>query len=95
MNITDKTGILGELWINYKDDEAFQEFIRYNDLGLPLSYMVAEGLVTDLTPLGEEYIEETFGLFIASMGIEESDIPDGIDLQELLKMVEEMNEQEG
>lgn len=91
---SDKCGILGELWINYKEDEEFKDFIQYNDLGLPLAYMVAEGLVQDVTPLGTQYIEETFELFIAALEISEDDIPDGMDLQELFTMIEDRNKEE-
>jgi hypothetical protein len=87
----DKAGLLGELWINYKEDEDFKDFIAYNDLGLPLAYMLAEGLVAEATPLGIQYIEETFDLFITAMEISEEDIPDGIDLQGLLEIVEKKN----
>lgn len=90
---SDKCGILGELWINYKEDEDFKDFIQYNDLGLPLAYMVAEGLVQDVTPLGLQYIEETFELFIAALEISEDDIPDGMDLQELFTMIEDRNKE--
>jgi hypothetical protein len=31
-----KISILAELWMNYRDDEELQDFIEYNDLGLPL-----------------------------------------------------------
>jgi hypothetical protein len=27
--------ILADLWINYKYDDEFEDFIEYNDLGLP------------------------------------------------------------
>ena len=68
-----KCGILGEVWINYKDDDQFGDFVQYNDLGLPLAYMIAEGLIKEITPLGEQYIDETFTLFIAGLEIDENE----------------------
>jgi len=87
VEFADKCGILGELWINYKDDNEFGDFVSYNDLGLPLAYMVAEGLVKEATPLGIEFIDESFKLFIAGLEISEEEIEDGMTLQELLDMV--------
>ena len=64
MDTADKAGILGQLWIDYRDDENFSVFMEYNDIGLPLSYVVAEGLVPGLTDLGEDYINETLEMFL-------------------------------
>ena len=35
-----KTAILADLWINYRDEGEFEDFIEYNDLGLPLAYLI-------------------------------------------------------
>lgn len=94
VEFTDKTGILGELWINYKNDQDlgdFKDFIEYNDIGLPLAYMVAEGLVNEATPLGEQYIEESFAMLIGGLGVEDHEIEDGWTLTELLSYVTERN----
>lgn len=72
MDFADKTGILGQLWIEFREDENFSAFIEYNDIGLPMAYMVAEGLVKELTPLGEQYITETFEMFLDLLEVEES-----------------------
>ena len=88
VEFANKCGILGELWINYKDDKQFGDFIEYNDLGLPLAYMIAEGLVKEITPLGEQYIEETFTLFIAGLEINENEVDEDMNLADLLDYVE-------
>ena len=88
VEFANKCGILGELWINYKDDKQFGDFIEYNDLGLPLAYMMAEGLVKEITPLGEQYIEETFTLFIAGLEIKENEVDEEMNLADLLDYVE-------
>lgn len=67
--ISVKAEILSDLWIGYRDDENFEDFIDYNDIGLPLSFLISEDLVTPnekCLPL----IEETFRLFVESLGIE-------------------------
>ena len=67
---TNKVKILAELWIDYRDDEQFEDFCEYNDLGLPLAYLTDNGLATS-TELGNKYIQETFDLFLAALEIEE------------------------
>ena len=70
----DKAGVLGQLWINFREDEQFSKFIEYNDIGLPMAYFVAEGLVNGLTPLGEQYINESFDMFIKAMEITDEEL---------------------
>jgi hypothetical protein len=74
MDIADKAGILGQLWIDYRDNEDFSVFMEYNDIGLPLSYVVAEGLVPALTPVGEDYINETIDMFFKLLEITEQEV---------------------
>ena len=74
MDIADKAGILGQLWIDYRDNEEFSVFMEYNDIGLPLSYVVAEGLVPALTPVGEDYINETIDMFFKLLEITEQEV---------------------
>ena len=74
MDIADKTGLLGQLWIDYRDNEDFSVFMEYNDIGLPLSYVVAEGLVPALTPVGEDYINETIEMFFKLLEITEQEV---------------------
>ena len=74
MDTADKAGILGQLWIDYRDDENFSVFMEYNDIGLPLSYVVAEGLVPGLTNLGEDYINETLEMFLKLLEITEEEV---------------------
>ena len=69
--IENKAGILSELWMNYRDDVEFADFIDYNDLGLPLAYAIANGIV-DLSPKASDFIQETFDLLLASLGIEDT-----------------------
>jgi hypothetical protein len=70
-NYSSKCDILGRLWIDFRDDEQFLDFIEYNDLGLPMSYFISEGIVQS-TPLSEGYINETFDLFLAALNISDT-----------------------
>ena len=70
-----KCVILGSLYANYGQDPEFRDFVEFNDLGLPLAYLSSEGLC-ELSTDGERYIEETWTLFIKSLGIEDTGFED-------------------
>jgi hypothetical protein len=80
-----KTFILGELWLNYRKDPEFQDFIEYNDLGLPLAYAISEGMIEKST-IAENYVLETFDVLLAGLGIEDEGFEN---LDELLGLAEE------
>ena len=65
-----KITILAELWMNYRDDEDLQDFVEYNDLGLPLAYFLMNEIVMP-TSQSELYINETYDLLIASLTVED------------------------
>jgi hypothetical protein len=67
--LSSRSQILGDLWMNYRDDEEFRDFIEYNDLGLPLSYAFANGIVEKATPAAEQLINETFELLLGALEI--------------------------
>jgi hypothetical protein len=63
--------MLAELWLNYKEDEEFQDFIDYNDLGLPIAYIIHNDIVKS-TDTAEKFVGETFDLLLAGLGIEDT-----------------------
>lgn len=63
-----KVDILADLWLNYRQDEEFADFIEYNDIGLPLAYAISNGIV-EITPTAEGFINETFQLLLAGLGV--------------------------
>ena len=65
-----KCEILGDLYSNYREDPEFRDFAEFNDLGLPLAYLSHECLC-ELSTDGERYIEETWNLFVDSLGIDD------------------------
>lgn len=65
-----KLEILADLWMNYRSDEEFTDFIEYNDLGLPLAYAAINN-ITSLNPTGEAMVEESFNLLLAALGVED------------------------
>jgi len=81
VDFADKCGILGQFWFEYRDDE------KYNDIGLPLSWFISTGVVTP-NPIAEDYVNETFALFLAALELTEDDV-DGLDnLNDVLELVE-------
>lgn len=62
--------ILGQLWVNFKQDDEWTDFFAYSDLGLPLAFSFAEEII-NRTPSLEQYINETWDLFIEGLGIED------------------------
>jgi hypothetical protein len=72
-----KADILSELWLGYKNDQNFEDFFAYNDLGLPLAYAISNGIVK-ATDMSNKFIDETFSLLLASLEIEDEGY-DGLD----------------
>jgi len=87
VNFADKCGILGQFWYDFKNDETVKPFMEYNDAGMPLAWFIATGVVTPL-PMAEEYINETFAMFLDAMEVEEADVVDVDNLDAVLAIVE-------
>jgi hypothetical protein len=79
-----KCAILGELWLNYRTDEDYEDFIEYNDIGLPLAYIL-DSDIAESTSYSENYINETFALLLERFEIEDQGFED---LDELLSAAE-------
>ena len=67
-NMQNKITILAELWMNYRDDDELQDFIEYNDIGLPLAYLLMNEIVLP-SEQSAIYINETYDLFVGALGI--------------------------
>lgn len=70
--------ILSDLWIEYKEEPQFRDFVSYNDLGLPLAFLVSENLVTP-NDKAIMMVNETFVLLLRSLEIEEDTGFDSLD----------------
>lgn len=88
INFADRCGILGQFWYEFRDDEDLKPFIGYNDVGLPLAWFIATGVVTPL-PMAEEYVNETFNMFLDAMEVTEEEVADIDNLDDLLAIVED------
>jgi hypothetical protein len=65
-----RCAILGTLWLEYSTDEDLEDFVSYNDLGLPIAFAIAEDIV-ETNPVAEGYINETWNLLLAALEIED------------------------
>lgn len=88
IEFADRCAILGQFWYEFRDDEELKPFISYNDVGLPLAWFIATGVVTPL-PMAEEYVNETFAMFLDAMEVTEEDVADVDNLDDLLEIVEQ------
>jgi hypothetical protein len=79
---TDKCAILAELWLNYRSDEEFQDFLEYNDLGLPLAYAIDNDIVKS-SEMAQKFVEETFDLFLSTLGLEDDGYESLVEVLEL------------
>jgi hypothetical protein len=66
-----RVAILADLWMGHRFDEDFQDFVEYNDLGLPLAYAL-DNKIIDESPMCISFINETWDLFIEGLGLEDT-----------------------
>ncbi len=67
-----KCQILAEIWLDRRDDPEWADYIAYNDLGLPLAYMIDNGIVeAEHCEIGHSFIDEGFRLLLEGMGVED------------------------
>jgi hypothetical protein len=64
-----KCEILSTFWLNYRDQEGFEDFIEYNDLALPLAFAITENIV-ESTPVAEVYVLEGWELLCGALGLD-------------------------
>lgn len=67
-----KCYILQELWMEYRDDVNFMDFIEFNDVSLPLAFMIDSKIIVDLTPEARNYIDSTFAYLLEALEIEDT-----------------------
>jgi hypothetical protein len=68
---SDVVNILAELWMDYREEESAKDLFQYGDLGFPLAYAIAEGIV-ESSPLAEQYIKEIWELLLSMLDIEDN-----------------------
>jgi len=87
VKFSDKCNILGQFWFEFRDDEKLAEFIEYNDVGLPLAWFISTGVVT-ANPTAEDFINETFNLFLSALQLTEQEAEQFENLNEIFEYLE-------
>ena len=65
-----KCGILSELWLEYRNDDEFEDYIKYNDLALPLAYAISNKIV-DKTDSLTNFVNEGFTMLLDLLSVED------------------------
>lgn len=69
-----KADILGELWLEYREDikgqESWEEFFEWADIALPLSFMLSKGYADMPTDDGVSMIEQAWDVFCEMISID-------------------------
>jgi hypothetical protein len=60
-----KANILSDLWIKYREDPSLEDLFSYNDIGMPLAFLISEKLVTP-SEMAKSMVSETFDLLLAA-----------------------------
>jgi hypothetical protein len=76
MDFSTKCSVLGDLWAYYREDiqssEAWMDFFKYNDVALPLSYMIDREYVTvNEDSEATSFVDETWDMFCEYIDIPE------------------------
>jgi hypothetical protein len=76
--------------MQHKSDNEMADFFAYNDIGVPLAFAFAEGIV-NYTPTLEQYVNESFDLLLEAISIEDAGFEDLQDLWDALEIDEHNN----
>lgn len=76
--------------MHHKTDDEMADFFAYNDLGIPLAFAFAEGIINH-TPTLEQYVNESFDLLLEALNIEDAGFDDLQDLWDALEALDENN----
>ena len=66
-----KCKILSDLWIRYRNEETLEDFFNYNDISLPLAFLLDENVIAEKNSAIESFIEETFMLFLKAVEMDD------------------------
>jgi hypothetical protein len=82
-----KVAILAELWMDYRNDPEFEDFIEYNDLGLPIAYAIENEIVL-ATEESTTFVNETFELLLTTLSVDQD-----IEYENLEHLLDESNDE--
>ena len=76
--------------MEHKTDDEMADFFEYNDIGIPLAFAYAEGIVNYTLTL-DRYVTETFDLLLEALNIEDAGFDNLQDLWDALEAIDEHN----
>jgi len=83
-----KCEILGQFYMEYREDTKLKNFLEYNDIGLPLAFLAAENLSIP-TDQGQDFVNETWKIFLETLEIEDEGYED---LESIFSMLTDKDE---
>jgi hypothetical protein len=66
-----KCEILADVWMEYRDEDAFKELFDFADLGFPLAYAVANGIIESNEAIAD-LVNGTFDLLLKLLKVEDT-----------------------
>lgn len=91
MEFSNKCNILGQFWFEFRDDEKLKHFVEYNDVGLPLAWFISTDVVT-ANPVAEDFINETFNLFLSALSLNEEEVDHFENLNQIFEYLDSTDE---
>lgn len=86
-----RVAILAELWTSYRNIKEWQDFFDYNDIALPLAFMIDQKIV-EANEVGIRYIDETWELLCETLTLDSKESYD--DLEEMIEESKNWEEDE-
>jgi hypothetical protein len=73
-----KCNILSEFYEGFRTDSEYADFFEYNDLGLPLAFVI-ESKIVESTPKAVTLINETFELLCEELELDSDEEFESLD----------------
>jgi len=67
-----KCKILGQLWSEFKDEEGWEDFVDFNDISLPLAFLLDMKMAENPSSLAINFIEQTFVSLLTRVNLEDA-----------------------
>lgn len=65
-----RSKILSDLWLEHRNDPDFADLMEYCDIGFPLAYALAYGIITSNEQV-DKFVNEAFDQFLETVEIED------------------------
>ncbi len=75
MEFDKKAAIVAECWMIVRDQEVWEQLLKYGDLGFPLAYAHDNDFV-ELKERGRGFVEEVYDVMISTLGVPDEDYAD-------------------